>query len=112
MIAIKNIEPKEMVVSYEGTDYIFPNEKVVLVEDKVYDFIKESYPLTFKFKVKLSKKKPVPKVSTKKTQVFSIASNRVSDMNVTLNGQQANTFANPETEGPEYYGKGIEIENI
>lgn len=115
MVAIKNIEPKELIVSFDGMDYYFPKATTVLVESDLVAHLKETIPLAFDFEIKVSKNSPVAKVKAIKTKSLnSLSNNNVTDMKVTQAGEQSNTFMTPEigVEGAEFYGEGIEQDSI
>jgi hypothetical protein len=114
MVGIKNIEAKDLQLNFEGTTYLFPKGTVVLVDQKVVDHIKEIWPLAFEFNLALPKGKQVSKVKESKTRsVFGFQPTPVQDMKVTQAGTQRNTFVpDSETQGPDYYGAGIEEDKI
>ncbi len=69
--------------------------------------------MAFDFEVKLSKSDQVAKPRSVKTPSF-VGPQAMSDqdMRVTKAGTATGTFSDAETEGPEFYGKGIEVEDL
>ena len=120
MKPIKNTEPHDLKIDFEGTSYILPMGKVVLVENKLHDYLKENLPLAFAFNPTTEKNKPVPQAESSKTPVRLPMSSPRSDMVVT-NGRPTPTFGNPDItpesgttdkDGVNWYGEGLEVDNL
>jgi len=119
MKAIKGID-QTTEVSFEGFTYYFPKDKTFLVEDDVAEFILETRPMGFEA-VKKSKK-PAPKVSKKKTPVYTQPIEQevytADDMRATRAGRQSPTFGQgglppsgtTDGDGVGWYGEGAVIE--
>jgi hypothetical protein len=121
MKTVENIDDKEMVVSYEGWDYTFPPRKPVFVNEALYDFVKDGWPLTFAT-TKVEKGKVIPTVEKRKTKNFfpTQAYRSSNDMIITPSNAQT-VPANPDglpqaggvdKDGVEWVGDGIEEEKI
>lgn len=105
---IINKEDKELKFSFEGTDYKFPNGKLVQVEEALYDHLKGIVPLAFDFNPKVTKKSVAMPVIKEKTHVaftggiFGKASRPVSTVDQTPQSGTA------DKDGVEWYGEGLE----
>jgi hypothetical protein len=114
MVAVRSKEDKELVLSFEGTDYFFPKGKAVFISEKVEERLKEVWPLSFDFGVRPAKDEQIAKARIEKTKSFIMdIGSPQEDMRATKPGKQVNTF-NPE-EGLEdsgYYGPGLEEDDV
>lgn len=111
MVAIKNIEGKELSLQFEGSTYHFPKEGVVLVEDNVCEYLKEIWPLAFEYDVKTAKNEIIPKVRVVKTKSFLSNNDDKLDMKVSRGKMLADSLGS-ETEGVDFYGAGIEVDSL
>lgn len=121
MRAIKNLESRDVDVSFEGWTYHLPKEKTVFLDDAVGDFVRDSWPKSFKF-VKPAKDEVIAKADKKKTPSFiNAASNsNQTDMRITSRtGRQTPTFGQVDetpdsgqidSDGVGWYGEGLKIE--
>lgn len=120
----KNIDKHDLSISFDFWTYSFPMDKTLMVEDKLFNFLHESFPLSFNFNVQVAKNKavaPVRKTKTKafiKTQEGQTATLDKEAMYVQTSKPKP-TFGGADLTPPDgtvdkdgvgWYGEGIEIE--
>lgn len=125
MRTVKNIEDKDLKVSFEFETYEFPSKKAISVPNKLFDHLKERYPLAFAFKPELKKKEKATRVKKKKTTAYvkprrENLPDATSSMRATKAGAVAPTFGKgvdltppsgaTDSDGVGWYGEGIVIE--
>ena len=125
MIAIKNIEGKDLDIPFEGWTYHFPQGKIVLVEMELRDHLIDLIPLAFDFNAQTSKKKGYQAVKRTKTTAYIKPSpydeeKGTADMKIGKEGQfptfgKGNPDLTPpagttDRDGVGWYGEGAVIE--
>jgi len=122
MIAVKNIAEKDIKVSFEGYTYEFPQDKTRLIQNKLYEHIRELWPKGVFHKLVKSRKQML-KVKRTKTKSYVKPEGKPDftnvDMRITKAGSQKSTFGSidgtprsgtVDGDGVEWYGEGAVIE--
>lgn len=116
MKTVRNIEGKKLVISYEGKDYEFPEEKAVLINDNLYKHLKGLIPLAFDFDYKAKKGEVLLKVKETETKVIF-----KKNVNVNQSDERGQEFLNPDEtpqsgttdgDGVGWYGEGLQEDKI
>lgn len=117
MKPIKNIG-NNLEVPYEFYTYSFPKNRVVMVENNLFEFIKDRWPLSFDFSIALDEKvKRPPEVHKDKTPMLIKTEDKSRDMRFSY-GQPKATFGPDELpasgvtdgDGVSWFGEGVEVE--
>lgn len=122
MKPVKNIDSHDIDFPFEGNIYHLPQNEVVLVENAFYEFLKENFPLSFAFSVKVDKDNPVVAAKKTKAPVLTARKPLLNDMVVT-SGRVKNTFVpdSPDVtpasgtvdpDGVGWYGEGLVEDNL
>lgn len=114
MRAIKNVSEKELVISFEGFDYIFPKEKPVVVDEALYNHVLENWPLAFN-SYSGGKKEIVPTIMKKKTRSF--AAGRTVFGKPGENAEENEVEGLPasgtvDKDGVAWFGEGLEEDKV
>ena len=118
MKAIKNIDKNEIAMPFEGNTYLLPMGGAFMVEDDLYVFLQERLPMSFDFKYKVAKDKPVAKVKSQRTpSLIPTAKDQdiiQEDMRVSAQAMPTSPDITPpsgtvDKDGVEWYGEGVQI---
>jgi len=115
---------EDMDVPFEGFTYTFPADEIVTVDDKVYEYVATTWPLSFAIGQKLDKMTPVKEAKKVKTKSFFAKRNvedlGTEDMNIQSPMGETPTFGGvdqlpksgtTDADGVSWYGDGVQIEN-
>lgn len=115
--AIKNIDNHDFKIPFNFFTYSIPKEKTVLVEEDLFNFIKDSWPKSFNFEIEGVKYPTVEKVQTRayiRTQEGQpTPSMAVSSPTPTPTFRGADLTppnGTVDSDGVGWYGDGIQIE--
>ena len=114
MIAVKNVEGKDLEVSFEGNTYIFPKDTALFIPEDLASHLGEIIPLAFDFNYKPAKGEMLPKVRFNKTKsIYPEKAEAEIDMKVSQGKMKADILEpDYEARGADFYGKGIEEDNL
>lgn len=113
--AVKNIGTNNMEVPFDFYTYTFPKGKTVLAEEKLAQFLEESWPKNFEFS---DETKGISVVDRVKTRVLIRTQEKTQDM-VTSRINPQPTFGGADLtpvdgtvdkDGVGWYGEGITVE--
>lgn len=110
MVAVKNIENKDLELPFDGNTYFFPKGKTVLVKEPLAGHMAEIWPLAFEYGVEVKKGEVLAEPRFTKTKsIFAQVKNDEIDMRVSSSKMEADQF---ETEDPSEYGAGVQLDTI
>jgi hypothetical protein len=123
MRTIKNISGQKFEVPFDFNTYTFQNEKKVRVEQKLFEFLLERWPLSFSFNEKTEKDTPV--VESVKTKSYLPSKEDAKELGTDFmsihNTEPEATFGTPDglppdgrtdKDGVAFYGPGIEQDSV
>jgi hypothetical protein len=113
MKVIKNIEGKDLSFQFEGWEYHFESGKLVQVEDGLYNYLKETVPLAFKFEPKLKKKAVVVKVPRVKfAPKFPGSRFGIKSTDVAKGPDGLPLSGSTDRDGVGWYGEGLQVDSV
>jgi hypothetical protein len=122
MRPIRNIDNHDLKVDFDFNTYFLPKNRTVMVEEDLFNHLKEILPLSFSFDVEVgSKGKPLPMVKRTKTKSFfpTDEKRKTNDDMYIENPNPKATFGGADLtpdsgttdkDGVTWYGEGITIE--
>lgn len=113
MKVIKNIEGKELKFQFEGWEYRFEPKKRVQVEDDLYEYLKKTVPLAFKWDIKLKKGKVAIKAPRVKfSPQFPGGKFGLKSASVATGSDGLPTSGATDGDGVSWYGEGLQNDSV